>query len=171
MVKLLEIALPEYKPGIVPPSEAIGRKLDELLRDQFQDQTVVVRCLGLRDHPDHTLEELTDTILTAGTDKYDPKRQGIADHMLPPAYRNKNWFYGEELKIDDTSHHTGPIIDDFYHGAIGDRGYPIRIDLILVYDRAQLDRLENIYKGHIASDIFVFCNTPKSVLLGLVRIW
>src|SRR5581483_5693216 len=129
-------------------------------------------CVGLRDHSAMTLDELVDTIAKTGTDKYDDTRQGVADHMVPKQYRDRQWFYGEEVHIDvpEKMNKMGEIIEDFYDGAIGDRGYPIRVDVVMVYERDALERLENVYEGITASDIYVFQGSPKAALLGVVKV-
>lgn len=170
MVKVIEISLPEYKPNERPESVEIGQKLDQLLVDNFYGETVVIRCVGMRDHPNLTLDKLAESVVKYGIDKYDKERNGVADHMVPEKYRDR-FIYGEEVKVDKFK---GPgmdlIIDDFYDGAIGDRGYPIRVDLIMIYKRDAFLRLENIYPGVVESDVFVFERPPEVSLLGIIKI-
>jgi hypothetical protein len=170
VVKVIEISLPEYRPNERPESTAIGQKLDQLLAENFYGKTVVVRCVGMRDHPKLTLDELVDLVIKNGVDKYDKERKGIADHMVPEKYRDR-FIYGEEITVDKFKDSgMDLIIDDFHDGAIGDRGYSIRVDLIMIYDRDAFLRLENIYPETTESDVFVFRKPPETALRGLIKI-
>lgn len=170
MVKVVEISLPEYKPNERPESLEIGQKLDQLLADNFYGKTVVVRCVGMRDHPNLSLDELVDLVTKNGLDKYDKERKGIADHVVPEKYRDR-FIYGSEVIIDKFhDEQMDGIIDDFFDGAKGDRGYPIRVDLVMIYDRNAFLRLENVYEGSVESDVFVFTKPPETALLGLIKI-
>ena len=62
---LLTVSIPEYKPDQAPDdSMAIaGKQLDELLKQHFLGEEVVVRCIGSQDHPKLTLDELIKKVL------------------------------------------------------------------------------------------------------------
>jgi hypothetical protein len=86
-------------------------------------------------------------ITTQGTDKYDPTRKSVcheefagyeydiqagsmriknAKILIPPSYKYPTEF--------------GDIIWHFYEHTLYDRGYAVRIDLLLIYDAKQLCR-------------------------------
>jgi hypothetical protein len=170
MIKVLTLHIPNYIYDQAPNSVEIGQQLDKVLEANFYGKTVVVRGVDLRSHEELNLEGLVEYIRQSGTDKYDKNRKGIADHVVPEEFRDK-FIYGDEITLD--KFHEGgteQLIHSLHHGALGDRGYSVRADIILVYDRADFTRLRNIYAGTSDSDIFIFEKPPKEALLGIIKI-
>jgi hypothetical protein len=66
---VLTTSLPGYKPNQKPDCLKIGSKLDSLLKKKFYGKSIIIRCIGMRDHPGKTLDELADIVLKTGTDK------------------------------------------------------------------------------------------------------
>ncbi len=170
---LLGISIPEYRANEWPDILAIGPRLDHLLEEHFLGRDVVLRCLGARDHPGKTVDELVSIIAETGTDRYDSNRAGQG-YDVGKVQGKRVDFFGTPTKVRrGTNIFTKELLADFYHGALGDRGYAIRIDIVIVYDAAKLTNVEHLYGEDIAeSDGFVFHESDhkKSALLGVIKI-
>jgi len=168
---VLEINIPNYKPGEAPEHKVVGRKLDELLKKYFLNKQVVVRCIGSQDHPGISLEELTEKVVTTGTDKYDPARMGVGyEDFVRKGIKVD--FYGEPVKITQDTEVMSQQIWEMHHSAIGDRGFGVHVDLVLIYDGEQLDMVMNLYDFHPTSDGFVFKDptNKRAALLGVIKV-
>lgn len=75
-MKLLTINLPQYSVATEPDHKAIGKPVDDLLKEHFMGQKVLIRGLGSMEHPGKSIDEVIEIIKTTGTDRYDPKRIG-----------------------------------------------------------------------------------------------
>ena len=172
-LKTITITIPDYKADEKPEIIRVGAKLDSLLAEHFSGKHVVLRCIGTRDHPGKTLDEIAKIVLHSGTDKYDPHRKGIGYEIGSNQGKHID-FYGTEVVVrPDTDIFTRDLLSDFYDGAIGDRGYHIRIDLVIVYDAAKLTKVEHLYGQDIEeSDGYVFNELlhKTDALLGLIKI-
>lgn len=171
--KLLEIALPEYKADVKPDYLAVGLKLDKLLEQHFMGRDIVLRCIGSQDHPGKTLDEVVEIIMRTGTDKYDPARKGQGYSVGTDQGKHID-FFGTPVKVCvGTDIFTLELLDDFYNGSRGDRGYAIRIDIVIIYDASKLTSVEHLYGEDIdESDGFVF-KEPESkpgAVLGVLKI-
>jgi hypothetical protein len=169
--RLINTTIPTHKPDKVPDHEAVGKKLDELLKQHFLGKKAVIRCIGSQDHPGVSLDELTDTVIKTGTDKYDPTRTGVGyEEFVRKGIRVD--FYGEDVTITEDVKIMGQALWEMHHSAMGDRGYGVHVDLILVYDYQQLDMVMNLYDHHQASDGFVFKHPENkpAALLGVIKI-
>lgn len=172
-VKILEIAIPEYKADTKPDFLTIGPKLDRLLQEHFAGQDIVLRCIGSQDHNDKTVDELARIIQQTGTDKYDANRRGYGYSVGIKQSKHID-FFGSSVKVQpSTDIFTRELLRDFYHGALGDRGYAIRIDIVIVYNASKLTKVEHLYGQDIEeSDGFVFKNPKNKIdaLLGVVKV-
>lgn len=171
--KIVEVDLPEYKANVKPDYLAVGPKLDEVLEKHFMGQDIVLRCMGSQDHPGKTLDELADIIMRTGTDKYDPAREGQG-YSVGTVQGKHIDFFGTPVKVHaGTDIFTLELLDDFYNGSLGDRGYAIRIDIVIIYDANQLKKVEHLYGEDVEeSDGFVFRepdHKPNAVL-GVLKI-
>lgn len=168
---VLSITIPEYKPNKVPDHEVVGEKLDELLKQHFLGRKVVIRCIGSQDHETLSLDELTQLVVNTGTDKYDSGRMGVGyEEFVRKGIKVD--FYGEPTEITKEAKIMGQAIWEMHHSAIGDRGFGVHVDLVLIYDVEQLDMVMNLYDFHPASDGFVFKDQKNKVkaLLGIIKI-
>lgn len=148
--EIIEIKVPEYNIKEKPDYVKIGKKVDKILEQEFSDGKYILRAIGADDHPNLTVDELVSTIIQAGTDKYDPNRKAICHDefsgydydiqagtfeiknskiIIPKSYKYKTEF--------------GDIIWHFYEHAPFDRGYSVRIDLLLIFDINQFKKQEN----------------------------
>ena len=171
MPNLIEVTIPTHKPGKAPDHEAVGEKLDELLKQYFMGKKVVIRCIGSQDHPNLNLDELADAVIKTGTDKYDPVRIGVGyEEFIRKGIQVD--FYGEDVEIMKGTRVMGQALWEMHHSAIGDRGYGVHVDLVLIYDDEQLDMVMNLYGHHPTSDGFVFKDPENKMaaLLGVIKI-
>lgn len=171
--KIIEITLPEYKANVEPDYLTVGPQLDKLLEQHFMGQEIVLRCIGSQDHPGKTLDELANIIMKTGTDKYDPAREGQGYGVGTDQGKHID-FFGTPVRVHaGTDIFTTELLDDFYHGSLGDRGYAVRIDIVIIYDVNKLTKVEHLYGEDVEeSDGFVFKdsdNKPDAVL-GVIKI-
>jgi len=172
---VVSVSLPEYRVD-TPPDYRLGKRVDRVLREHFDVNEIVVRAISSFDHPSLSLDQLADRIAATGTDKYDPVRKGVAYEEFAP-YRPD--FHGGPYGIDhDMTSFFGGIMRHFYEDAPTDRGYPLRIDLLLIYDRSQLVQAEKVdpekpsVRPPLESFLFRFKypERKKEALLGLIKI-
>lgn len=165
------LATPNHTPGKAPDHETVGRKLDDLLKQHFLGKKVVIRCIGSQDHPGLSLDELTATVVRTGTDKYDPNRMGVGyEEFISKGIRVD--FYGVDTEVTKDTKIMAQAVWEMHHSAIGDRGFSVHVDLVLIYDAEQLDMVMNLYSHHPTSDGFVFKDqsNKQTALLGVIKI-
>lgn len=164
------VSIPEYRLDTKPDYQTVGRKINEALSSHFPEEGSAIRCLSVADHPNQTLDSLIETIQRLGTDKYDPNREGVLHDfykgrgidLFALAYDQVN---GAEIMAE--------TIENFYEGALQDRGYRVKLDVILIYDLNQLEFVPVDYgNGDMGRDAFRFkdpANKAKA-LLGIIKI-
>lgn len=179
-VPLYTIALPEYTVDLEPDYLSIGKKLDRLIETHFPNSRIAIRGISLTDHPSLSVGEFMAIVLRTGTDKYDPSRQGVLHEFYAPyeidlfalpctvADRLESSHCEEESVM-------GEVIGDFYTGPPVDRGGPpLRLDLLVVYDRNQLEPVFVDYGGEPETDPcdfrFRYPDKKPDALLGIVQI-
>jgi hypothetical protein len=148
-LEIIAVSLPDYRVEQEPDSEAIGLRLDAAIARRFPARRLAVRGIGLVDHPGWSAQALIETIRVQGTDRYDPSRRGIhadfyADYAID-LFATPCEVLGDQLisrNDPDIPSVMGQLLSDFYDGAMADRGYPIRLDLLLLYDREQLTEVD-----------------------------
>jgi hypothetical protein len=127
------------------------------------------------DHPQLALDALAKIILETGTDKYDPERKGVGHEEFAP-YRAD--FQAGFCTVGKNSTGEGAdIIKKFYENVLLDRGYRLRIDLIIIYDLRQIVRAEKMDERKPSVDarlepyLFRFKNPKykKQALLGIIK--
>jgi len=169
--KTFEVVIPGHKPGNTPDNVAVGKILDNVLKQNFMGKKVVVRCVGSQDHPSLSLDELTNIVVKTGTDKYDNARMGVGYEDFIKKGKHID-FYGEDVVINEKTKIMTEAIYEMHHSAIGDRGYGVHVDLVLVYDFGKLDMVMNLYEHHATSDGFVFKDptNKQDALLGIIKV-
>lgn len=171
--KIITISIPEYTLDTQPDYKAIGDKLDKILEANFNGRNIAIRAISTADHPQHTLDELTQIVVDTGTDKYDPNRKGVEgfdDYNVD--FQAGFGTVGENLKGEGAD-----IIQKFYENTLLDRGYRLRIDLLLIYDLSQLAKAEK-YPGkegvhpRLEPYLFKFRNPENKpgALIGVIKI-
>lgn len=146
MIKIIEVKIPEYIIDEQPDYEAVGKKIDEAIQTNFEGK-YLLRALSMIDHPQLTLDEFVDIIVRTGTDKYDPNRKGVAHEDFAPY---KPDLQAGEIWIENGTLQGESFSEDvrrFYENVLLDRGYRLRIDLLLVYKPDHFIRAEKIDQG------------------------
>jgi hypothetical protein len=184
-VKISSISVPEYTLKDKPDYIEVGNKVDSFVAQNFLDGKYVVRAISSDDHPEKTLDELIDTILKLGTDRYDPNRKSVA-HEDFSVYDYD--FHASEINIkngkivpnktDEFPTSFGSIVYNFYENAPIDRGYPVRIDLLLLYDPNKLEKATKLNSKsigvglHLEEYLYKFKDRQHkaNALVGIVKI-
>ncbi|MFH1780638.1 MAG: hypothetical protein ABH841_01360 [Candidatus Nealsonbacteria bacterium] len=138
----------------------------------------MIRALSITDHPQHTVDQLADIILKTGTDKYDPDRKGVAHKEFEP--------YRPDLQAGLLTVENGKIVGEsfsedvrrFYEKALLDRGYRLRIDLLVLYDPKQMAQAEKVdytkpgTQPHLEKYLwrFRYPEHKPDVLVGIIKI-
>ena len=181
--KVVEISAPEYTIDARPDYMAVGTRVDRVIGASFEDGQYVVRAIGSSDHPGKSLDEVVEIILALGTDKYDPDRQEVGDFA---AYNHD--FQGSSVEIaqgqlfgeEDAVYASvfGDIVYHFYEFTPFDRGYPVRIDILMIYhtDKLEQARPVNATAARVREDLeqylyrFSDPSAKAQALAGVVKI-
>lgn len=173
---IISLPLPEYTIDIKPDYEVLGEKIDNTIAENFNGKDVAIRALSLTDHPKLNLDEFTELIVNTGTDKYDAGRTGV-DHEVFVPYQPD--FHAGFCTVG--KNHVGEgadFIKKFYENAMLDRGYRLRIDLLLIYDLNQLIQANKVdldkpsIPSHLEPYLFRFKYPDRKpdALLGIIKI-
>ena len=175
--KIVTISIPEYNLDNQLDYKKIGAKIDKVFEDNFEGR-FLVRELSITDHPQFSLDGLVDIILKTGTDKYDPSRKGVAHEEFEP--------YKPDLQAGEVIIKDGKIIGEsfsedirrFYENALLDRGYRLRIDLIVIYNPEQMVQAKKIdhtkpsIESHLEQYLWRFKDSedkPRAIV-GVIKI-
>ncbi|MCW1908388.1 MAG: hypothetical protein KIH63_003540 [Candidatus Saccharibacteria bacterium] len=170
-MNVIELSIPGYTVDIEPDYRATGSVIDDAIKMHFMGQKILLRGAGSQQHQDKSVNELIEVIISTGTDRYDPERHG--DRYENVANKLIDLFafsavVTKELKLG------WQVIYGFYHSAIGAHGYPVKIDILTIYDAHQLDEVVHQYAGRddIKRDGFVFKNPENkpAAVLGIIQI-
>jgi hypothetical protein len=173
---IISLLLPEYNIETQPDYQSIGTKVDKALEENFNGKDVAIRALSLTDHPQLTLDEFVKIIAETGTDKYDPNRKGV-DHEIFEPYKPD--FQAGFCTVGKNHFGEGAdFIQKFYENVLFDRGYRLRLDLLLIYDLHQLVQAEKVDKDkpdvspHLVPYLFRFKDPEHKpeALLGIIKL-
>lgn len=184
-IKIVEISIPEYRIDSEPDYVTVGTKVDRLIGLNFQDGKYVGRAIGLSDHPGKSLDKLASIILELGTDKYDPDRKEVAhkaflgyDHDIQGGLFEISG--GKIVEENDAvcSSMFADFVYHFYEHTPLDRGYPVRIDILMIYyydmlEQAKLiDTTASRIREGLERCLYRFKDTlrKKEALAGIVKI-
>lgn len=161
-MQYLELSLPDYTVETEPNHTVIGKPVDDLLKEYFIGETVIVRGVASSEHPEKTVDELIEIIKDSGTDRYDPERTGDRYDNIQGKHID---LFAFRRKITPKTQLFKDITWGFYHGAKTIHGKPMRIDILLIYDATQLKAVVHQYEGRtdIKRDGFVFKNPQDKV--------
>lgn len=183
--KIIEVHVPEYTIKSKPDYVKIGKIVDKAIEKNFSDGKYIIRAIGSDDHPGLSLHELTEVVLKTGTDKYDPKRKGIAHEDFSGyeydiqasriVIKNSKLVIPEDYKYQTE---FGDMVWHFYEHTLLDRGYPVRIDLLLIYDPKKLMRAKKVHpkaksvRRGLNKYLYKFKDpeNKKDALLGVIKI-
>ncbi len=184
-VKVIEVHLPEYHIKKKPDYVKLGKKIDKVIEDNFPDGKYILRAVSSDEHLNLDLHKLTEIVLKTGTDKYDPNRKGVChDEFCGYDYdiqagtitiKNGKLVIPKDYKYPTE---FGDIIWHFYEHTHLDRGYAVRIDLLLIYDPKQLMRARKInpkarsVRRGLNKYLYKFKHptNKKDALLGIIKI-
>lgn len=174
MTKIISLSLPEYQIETKPDYETIGQKIDKTLEENFYGKQIAIRAISLIDHPNLTLDEFVKIILEKGTDKYDPNRQGVK------GFENYDVDFQAGFCTVGENHsgEGADFVQKFYENVLLDRGYRLRIDLLLIYDFNELKnaKLLDVKKPRVDTRLepymfkFKDPNRKASALLGIIKL-
>lgn len=171
MPKLLELSLPEYTVDSEPDHNTVGKLVDDIIRRHFEGQTIIVRGISSQEHPNMSMDQLIETIKTLGTDRYDPSRAGDRYENMQGKHID---LFAFRRKVTPRMQLFKDISWGFYHGAKAIHGKPVRINLLLIYDAAQLKAVVHQYEGRSDSKrdgfVFKYPENKPGALLGIVKI-
>lgn len=176
-MKIVEVSISEYSLESQPDYLAVGAKIDKAVSENFEGR-FLVRALSIVDHPQYTLDELVDIIIKSGTDKYDPSRKGVAHEEFDP--------YKPDLQAGEVVVENGKLVSEsfsedvrrFYENTLIDRGYRLRIDLLVFYDLNQMVRAEKVdmdkpsVAAHLEEYLWRFKNpdNKSEAVVGILKI-
>jgi hypothetical protein len=184
-VKVISVSVPEYTVAVKPDYLKIGKKVDEAIAQHFSNGKYVYRALGLDDHPCKTLDELVSIILASGSDKYDPNRKSVCHEQFCvydyDIQAGSFEIRDSSIVIEPTDRFPtlfGDTIYDFYEHTPLDRGYPVRIDLLVLYDLDKMELSKLTVSGsprvspQLEKYLYKFKNRSdkKGALLGIIKI-
>jgi len=172
-VKVFTVSTPNYQTDTQPDYKAIGAVVDAELKKHFTGQMVGLRALGSQEHPGKTVDELVEIIKRAGTDRYDSNRGG--DRYDNAEDRHIDLFLLRR-KITEKSKIFWQFTWSFYESPLKVRGYPVRIDILVVYDLSKLKavRTTHTHEGRPITkrDGYVFRDPAHKAgaVLGVIKI-
>ncbi len=138
---------------------------------------MALRGIYLQDHPDLSRTELVTTILELGTDRYDPERKSIHHDYFGPLGVDLHAVPCEVtdrlrgLKDDDyvkAPSFSGEFIRDFFESARAERGYSLRLDILIAYD---LNLLVAVPAGATMSYAFKYPDRKRDALLAVINVF
>lgn len=166
---VFSISIPEYSSTNKPDYKTIGKRIHSVIKDHFPTKHLVIRCLSLQDHPGMQIDDLIHIISESGTDRYDKNRKMSVAHDF---YTEK----GVELfatPYDGKAETITEIIEDMYESTLGDRGYSLKVDLMVIYDQDQLELVPIKYDdGGIGTGDYKFRYPERKAdaVLGFIKI-
>jgi hypothetical protein len=192
-IHVYEISLPEYSLGKKPNYGKVGAKIDSVIKKHFLRKWIAVRGISLQDHQGKSMNEMVAIIKKFGTDRYDPKRKSVHHemdekfnidfHATPMIVKDKIYCGHYTEDRCPTGSVAAEIIRDFYEGAVVDRGYAVRLDILIIYDLDKLKAAPMKWQGegpvYVEEPIspketccYQFKNPSKKkeALLGIIKI-
>ncbi|MDB5183153.1 MAG: hypothetical protein JWO47_937 [Candidatus Saccharibacteria bacterium] len=170
-MKLIKLNIPQYTVDSEPDDKAIGKIVDDELKKNFMGKSILVRGVASSEHQGKTVDELVEIIQKTGTDRYDPQRTG--DRYENVEGKHIDLFAFPET-ITPGSEVFSKIVWGFYHSAKAIHGYPVRIDIVMIYDANQMQQVTHKYEGRedIKDDGFAFIDSTNKMeaLLGIIQI-
>jgi hypothetical protein len=166
------IAIPKVYEENKPDFAKIGAKIDGCLKRHFLGKAVAVRVLSSQEHKGKSVDDLIGIIKRLGHDRYDPKRNGDRYENLDNKHID---LFALDFTVDKNGEYFAQFIEPFYYWPISDRGYPVRLDIAIIYDRSKLSVVEHRYEGReneLKKDGFVFRDPDHKpeAILGIIKI-
>ncbi|MEM7034334.1 MAG: hypothetical protein AAF629_32625 [Chloroflexota bacterium] len=179
MTPVHTLSLIDYRSDTKPDYATLGSQLDRFIEIKFPGQRIAIRGISLADHPGLGRRDLISTIQNAGTDRYDPHRQGIHHDYYAPFQVDLHAVPCEvtdQLRgLDDDDYAAADsvmaeFLADMYEGALAERGHPIRVDIFLIYDLDQLVPIIIEEGNNSLAFRFKYTQCKPEALLGLISV-
>ena len=185
MVKIVEMHLPEYKIKSKPNYVKLGKKVDKVIEKNFPNGKYILRAIGSDDHPKFSIDQLSEMIIKTGCDKYDPKRKAVCQEEFSgydyDIQAGNITIRKSKLVIPESYKYLtefGDIIWHFYEHTPFDRGYAVRIDLLLIYDSNKLKKARKFHpkarsiRRGLNHYLYKFKDqkNKRDALLGIIKI-
>ena len=171
-MNIASIDIPEYRVDTEPDFKAVGKKLDDWIKQNYPGQRIAIRALSSDEHQDLSHEELVEIIKKDGSDRYDNSRKG--DRYENIEGKHIDLFALPIDPVQEDSEMFEHMLRSFYRWPLKERGYPVRIDIVIIYDLNRLEEVEHRYEGRddIKRDGFVFKNPNNrpEAILGILLI-
>ena len=139
-----EVNIPSYDIEKEPDDKAIGEIVDNELKKRFSGKQVLVRAVASSEHHGKTVEELLQVIAQTGTDRYDPKRTGDRYENIEDKHID---LFAFPADISPDTVIFNQAVWGFYHSSKAVHGYPMRIDIVIVYDATKMNQVIHQYEG------------------------
>lgn len=154
---IFTVHLTEYRVNTEPDHEKVGKIVDDEIKEHFMGQTILLRGLASIEHPGKSTDGLIEIIKEDGTDRYDPKRIGDRYENIEGKPID---FFALKFEIAKSTEMFSQLTWPFYHWGIKSRGFPLRCDILIVYDPSKLEQIKFTYAGRehegLRDDGFVF---------------
>lgn len=154
-----------------PDFSTIGQPVDECLKKHFLGKRVLIRALGSQEHVGKSVDDLIRVVCEQGYDRYDPQRVGDRYENVEGKHID---LFALEFTINRDGTYMEHFIEPFYYWCIKDRGFPVRVDILILYDPDQLAVVEHRYKGREDTKtdgyVFKYPNHKSKAILGVVKI-
>ena len=171
-VPIYVISLPNYRLDKEPDYLRWGKAVDEVIKKHFIGKEIAIRALSLADHPRMTTDKMIHTIIKTGSDKYDSTRQSFWHKW--EVYKDKGIeLFLTKIKVGKNFHFMHEVFSDFFEGAVADRGYAVKLDIITIYDPSKLECIPIQYSDNdIGEDAwkFLYPHKKQEALLGIIKI-
>lgn len=170
-IPVYKINLPEYKLAKRPDFRLLGQKTDNLIKKHFLGQNIVIRCLSSAEHQGKSANQLIKIIKKLGTDRYDLQIPGDRYDNLA---NKKIDFFALDFKVTPQKEIMKNLLEPFYDYPIQTGRQPIKIDLIIIYDRLQLKMVIHTYDNKRKKrDGFIFKDPKNKIksLKGIIKIF
>ncbi|MDD2934976.1 MAG: hypothetical protein PHX25_00705 [Candidatus Pacebacteria bacterium] len=170
-IPIYQVKVPEYQTDVQPDFKTIGAKIDRCIIKHFLDQKLAIRGIGSQDHPGKSTDDLIKIIKKIGTDRYDPNRKGDRYENV----ENKQIdIFALDFKITEKGKYLEQFIEPFYFWPKKFGEKPIKLDVIILYDRAKMKKVAHKYEGRndIKKDGFVFKEPENKAgaIKGIIKI-
>jgi hypothetical protein len=166
MAKITEVSIPEYDLKKKVDYDAVGRKIDDHLKKHFRGKKAVIRAISSSER-NEDLDETVKTILKHGTDRTCPDVKGRGYDKNPDID-----IFGAQYDIDSAEAIGRDFVQHFYEDPQKHGADPLKIDLLVVYDAQQLERVPHSVRDKPRHDGYRFKHPEKKheAVHGVVKI-
>jgi hypothetical protein len=159
-----------------PDFGTFENELTELLFDKFPNKQLCLRGISMYEHnllnkTPMSHMELAEIISRYGSDRYD---SDIAGDRYDNVDDKRIDFFALDFDTSGGENNFWYMFNTFYYYGVYKYGHPRMVDILTVYDTAELNRVEYRYDGddEIRSDAFCIPDNADmaKVVLGIIVI-